>query len=80
MESAWEGVDRKKAQVIQDPISPSAAACNGASAVVEGSTEDGEELGAAYALEDEVGSAHLCPQFICLQRGDWFAQLLGLHI
>lgn len=77
MESAWEGVDRKKAQVIQDPAS--AAARDGASAMVEDSTEDREELGAAYAAEDEVGRALLCPHFIHLWREDWFAQLLGLH-
>lgn len=47
--------------------------------MVEGSSEDREELGAAYASGEEVGRAHLCPQFIHLQRGDWFAQLLGLR-
>uniref|UniRef100_A0A8D0FCM0 Activating signal cointegrator 1 complex subunit 2 n=1 Tax=Strix occidentalis caurina TaxID=311401 RepID=A0A8D0FCM0_STROC len=33
VESAWEGVDRKKAQVIKDPTPP--AASNGASAIAE---------------------------------------------
>uniref|UniRef100_A0A8B9SQA6 Activating signal cointegrator 1 complex subunit 2 n=1 Tax=Anas platyrhynchos TaxID=8839 RepID=A0A8B9SQA6_ANAPL len=53
VESAWEGVDRKKAQVTKDPTSP--AASNGASAMVESTAEDREELGAAYASDDEVG-------------------------
>ncbi|NWQ83581.1 ASCC2 protein, partial [Columbina picui] len=52
VESAWEGVDRKKAQVVKNPAPP--AASNGASAIVESTTEDGEELGAAYASEDEA--------------------------
>lgn len=55
MESAWEGVDRKKAQVVKDPAPP--AASNGASAIVESTAEDGEELGAAYASEDEASRA-----------------------
>ncbi|OXB76446.1 UNVERIFIED_CONTAM: hypothetical protein H355_014161 [Colinus virginianus] len=59
VESAWEGVDRKKAQVAQDPTS--LATCNGASATVEGSTEDREELGAAYASEDECAGAAAAP-------------------
>lgn len=66
MESAWEGVDRKKAQVTKDPTSP--AASNGASAMVESTAEDREELGAAYASEDEVGRAPLCPHFVCEER------------
>ncbi|XP_072736265.1 activating signal cointegrator 1 complex subunit 2 isoform X1 [Ciconia boyciana] len=52
VESAWEGVDRKKAQVVKDPTPP--AASNGASAIVESAAEDMEELGAAYASEDEL--------------------------
>ncbi|XP_074463205.1 activating signal cointegrator 1 complex subunit 2 isoform X1 [Larus michahellis] len=52
VESAWEGVDRKKAQVVKDPTPP--ATSNGASAVVESPAEDVEELGAAYASEDEL--------------------------
>lgn len=55
MEGAWEGVDRKKAQVVKDPAPP--AASNGASAIVESTAEDMEELGAAYASEDEVSRA-----------------------
>lgn len=55
MESAWEGVDRKKAQVVKDPTPP--ATSNGASAIVESTAEDVEELGAAYASEDEVSRA-----------------------
>ena len=55
MESAWEGVDRKKAQGVKDPTPP--AASNGASAIVESTAEDMEELGAAYASEDEVSRA-----------------------
>lgn len=55
MESTWEGVDRKKAQVVTAP--PPAAASNGASAAVEGTAEGVEELGAAYASEDEVRRA-----------------------
>ncbi|XP_054075387.1 activating signal cointegrator 1 complex subunit 2 isoform X2 [Rissa tridactyla] len=52
VESAWEGVDRKKAQVVKDPTPP--ATSNGASAVVESTAEDVEELAAAYASEDEL--------------------------
>ncbi|XP_063206938.1 activating signal cointegrator 1 complex subunit 2 isoform X3 [Chroicocephalus ridibundus] len=52
VESAWEGVDRKKAQIVKDPTPP--ATSNGASAVVESPAEDVEELGAAYASEDEL--------------------------
>ncbi|XP_075574693.1 activating signal cointegrator 1 complex subunit 2 isoform X3 [Pelecanus crispus] len=59
VESAWEGVDRKKAQVIKDPTPP--AASNGASAVVESTAEDMEELGAAYASEDECAGAAAAP-------------------
>ncbi|XP_032055146.1 activating signal cointegrator 1 complex subunit 2 [Aythya fuligula] len=59
VESAWEGVDRKKAQVTKDPTSP--AASNGASAVVENTAEDREELGAAYASEDECAGAAAAP-------------------
>ncbi|XP_075290863.1 activating signal cointegrator 1 complex subunit 2 isoform X2 [Opisthocomus hoazin] len=55
VESAWEGVDRKKAQVVKDPPPP--AASNGASAMVESTAEDVEELGAAYASEDECAGA-----------------------
>ncbi|XP_068509655.1 activating signal cointegrator 1 complex subunit 2 isoform X1 [Anas acuta] len=59
VESAWEGVDRKKAQVTKDPTSP--AASNGASAMVESTAEDREELGAAYASEDECAGAAAAP-------------------
>ncbi|XP_071672145.1 activating signal cointegrator 1 complex subunit 2 isoform X3 [Patagioenas fasciata] len=59
VESAWEGVDRKKAQVAKDPAPP--AASNGASAIVESAAEDGEELGAAYASEDECAGAAAAP-------------------
>ncbi|KAM6241467.1 activating signal cointegrator 1 complex subunit 2 isoform 1-T2 [Spheniscus humboldti] len=59
VESAWEGVDRKKAQVIKDPTPP--AASNGASAIVESTAEDMEELGAAYASEDECAGAAAAP-------------------
>ncbi|XP_076208882.1 activating signal cointegrator 1 complex subunit 2 [Aptenodytes patagonicus] len=59
VESAWEGVDRKKAQVIKDPTPP--AASNGASAIAESAAEDVEELGAAYASEDECAGAAAAP-------------------
>uniref|UniRef100_A0A8C3UMM0 Activating signal cointegrator 1 complex subunit 2 n=1 Tax=Catharus ustulatus TaxID=91951 RepID=A0A8C3UMM0_CATUS len=41
VESAWEGVDRKKGQAVKDP-----AASKGASAIVESTAENGEDLGA----------------------------------
>ncbi|XP_054075388.1 activating signal cointegrator 1 complex subunit 2 isoform X3 [Rissa tridactyla] len=59
VESAWEGVDRKKAQVVKDPTPP--ATSNGASAVVESTAEDVEELAAAYASEDECAGAAAAP-------------------
>ncbi|KAM6193496.1 activating signal cointegrator 1 complex subunit 2 isoform 1-T2 [Sarcoramphus papa] len=59
VESAWEGVDRKKAQGVKDPTPP--AASNGASAIVESTAEDMEELGAAYASEDECAGAAAAP-------------------
>lgn len=59
VESAWEGVDRKRAQVAKDPAP--AAASNGASAGVESTAEDMEELGAAYASEDECAGAAAAP-------------------
>ncbi|XP_009948781.1 PREDICTED: activating signal cointegrator 1 complex subunit 2 isoform X2 [Leptosomus discolor] len=59
VESAWEGVDRKKAQVVKDPTPP--AASNGASALAESAAEDLEELGAAYASEDECAGAAAAP-------------------
>ncbi|KAM9624671.1 activating signal cointegrator 1 complex subunit 2 isoform 1-T2 [Morphnus guianensis] len=59
VESAWEGVDRRKAQVIKDPTP--LAASNGASAIVESTAEDIEELGAAYASEDECAGAAAAP-------------------
>ncbi|XP_063206939.1 activating signal cointegrator 1 complex subunit 2 isoform X4 [Chroicocephalus ridibundus] len=59
VESAWEGVDRKKAQIVKDPTPP--ATSNGASAVVESPAEDVEELGAAYASEDECAGAAAAP-------------------
>ncbi|XP_074015419.1 activating signal cointegrator 1 complex subunit 2 isoform X7 [Numenius arquata] len=59
VESAWEGVDRKKAQTVKDPTPP--ATSNGASAVEEGTAEEVEELGAAYASEDECAGAAAAP-------------------
>ncbi|XP_009997781.1 PREDICTED: activating signal cointegrator 1 complex subunit 2 isoform X2 [Chaetura pelagica] len=59
VESAWEGANRKKTQVLQDPAPP--AASNGASAVVESTAEDVEELRAAYASEDECAGAAAAP-------------------
>ncbi|XP_028940278.1 activating signal cointegrator 1 complex subunit 2 isoform X2 [Antrostomus carolinensis] len=59
VESAWEGVDRKKPQVLKDPTPP--AASNGASAVVQSTAEDMEELGAAYVSEDECAGAAAAP-------------------
>ncbi|KAM9281527.1 activating signal cointegrator 1 complex subunit 2 isoform 3-T4 [Morus bassanus] len=59
VESAWEGVDRKKAQVIKDPTPP--AASNGASVIGESTVEDVEELGAAYVSEDECAGAAAAP-------------------
>ncbi|XP_041879306.1 LOW QUALITY PROTEIN: activating signal cointegrator 1 complex subunit 2 [Corvus kubaryi] len=56
VESAWEGVDRKKGQAGKDP-----AASNGASAIVESTPEDGEDPGAACALEDECAGAAAAP-------------------
>uniref|UniRef100_U3JWZ9 Activating signal cointegrator 1 complex subunit 2 n=2 Tax=Ficedula albicollis TaxID=59894 RepID=U3JWZ9_FICAL len=56
VESAWEGVDRKKGQAVKDP-----AASKGASAIVESSPEDREDLGAACALEDECAGAAAAP-------------------
>nr|XP_025963903.1 activating signal cointegrator 1 complex subunit 2 isoform X1 [Dromaius novaehollandiae]XP_025963904.1 activating signal cointegrator 1 complex subunit 2 isoform X1 [Dromaius novaehollandiae]XP_025963905.1 activating signal cointegrator 1 complex subunit 2 isoform X1 [Dromaius novaehollandiae]XP_025963907.1 activating signal cointegrator 1 complex subunit 2 isoform X1 [Dromaius novaehollandiae]XP_025963908.1 activating signal cointegrator 1 complex subunit 2 isoform X1 [Dromaius novaeholland len=59
VESAWEGEDRKKAQAVKDPTP--LAASNAASAKVENNSEDLEELGAAYASEDECASAAAAP-------------------
>ncbi|XP_009582336.1 PREDICTED: activating signal cointegrator 1 complex subunit 2, partial [Fulmarus glacialis] len=59
VESAWEGIDRKKAQGVKDPTPP--AASNGASAIVESTAEDMEELGATYASEDECAGAAAAP-------------------
>ncbi|XP_008947880.1 PREDICTED: activating signal cointegrator 1 complex subunit 2 isoform X2 [Merops nubicus] len=59
VESAWEGVDRKKAQVVKDPSPP--AAPNGAEAIVESAAEDLGELGAAYISEDECAGAAAAP-------------------
>ncbi|KAM8797844.1 activating signal cointegrator 1 complex subunit 2 [Eudromia elegans] len=56
VEGAWEGVDRKKAQVVKDPT-----ASNGASAKVENNSEGLEELGTAYASEDEGAGAAAAP-------------------
>uniref|UniRef100_A0A8C5NIG3 Activating signal cointegrator 1 complex subunit 2 n=1 Tax=Junco hyemalis TaxID=40217 RepID=A0A8C5NIG3_JUNHY len=56
VESAWEGVDRRKGQAAKAP-----AASNGASAIVEGSPEDREDAGAACALEDECAGAAAAP-------------------
>ncbi|XP_075625283.1 activating signal cointegrator 1 complex subunit 2 [Balearica regulorum gibbericeps] len=60
VESAWEGVDRKKPQVVTDPTPPPAAS-NGASAIVESAAEEVEELRAAYASEDECAGAAAAP-------------------
>ncbi|KAJ7397731.1 Activating signal cointegrator 1 complex subunit 2 [Pitangus sulphuratus] len=59
VESAWEGVDRKKGQAVKDPATP--AASDGASATVESCAEDGEDAGAACALEDECAGAAAAP-------------------
>ncbi|XP_014750255.1 PREDICTED: activating signal cointegrator 1 complex subunit 2 isoform X2 [Sturnus vulgaris] len=56
VESAWEGVDRKKGQAVKDP-----AASKGASAIVESTPENGEDLGAACAQEDECAGAAAAP-------------------
>ncbi|KAM7004707.1 activating signal cointegrator 1 complex subunit 2 [Passerculus sandwichensis] len=56
VESAWEGVDRRKGQAVKAP-----AASNGASAIVESSPEDREDLGAACALEEECAGAAAAP-------------------
>ncbi|XP_021392991.2 activating signal cointegrator 1 complex subunit 2 [Lonchura striata] len=56
VESAWEGVDRRKEQAVKDP-----AASNGASAIVESTPEDREDPGAACALEDECAGAAAAP-------------------
>ncbi|XP_030316472.1 activating signal cointegrator 1 complex subunit 2 isoform X2 [Calypte anna] len=55
VESAWEGADRKKTQGLEDPTLASAS--HGASAMVESTAEDMEELGAPYASEDECAGA-----------------------
>ncbi|XP_027761520.1 activating signal cointegrator 1 complex subunit 2 isoform X2 [Empidonax traillii] len=59
VESAWEGVDRKKGQAVKDAAAP--AASDGASATVESCAEDGEDAGAACALEDECAGAAAAP-------------------
>ncbi|XP_068017938.1 activating signal cointegrator 1 complex subunit 2 isoform X1 [Melanerpes formicivorus] len=59
VESAWEGVDRKKAQGAKDPAP--AAAPKGASAGGESTAEDMEELGAAYLSEEECAGAAAAP-------------------
>ncbi|XP_041344884.1 activating signal cointegrator 1 complex subunit 2 isoform X1 [Pyrgilauda ruficollis] len=56
VESAWEGVNRKKGQAVKDP-----AASNRASAIVESTPEDREDPGAACALEDECAGAAAAP-------------------
>ncbi|XP_066418156.1 activating signal cointegrator 1 complex subunit 2 [Molothrus aeneus] len=56
VESAWEGVDRKKGQAVKAP-----AASNGDPAIVESTPEDREDLGAACALEDECAGAAAAP-------------------
>nr|XP_054501617.1 activating signal cointegrator 1 complex subunit 2 [Agelaius phoeniceus] len=56
VESAWEGVDRKKGQAVKAP-----AASNGDPAIVESTLEDREDLGAACALEDECAGAAAAP-------------------
>lgn len=52
MESAWEGVNRRKTCVAKDPALPLAS--SGASAMTEDAAKDSEELDDAYRLEDEV--------------------------
>ncbi|XP_010010890.1 PREDICTED: activating signal cointegrator 1 complex subunit 2 isoform X2 [Nestor notabilis] len=59
VESAWEGVDRKKAQVIKDPTP--AAASNGASAILGSTAGDMEELSAGCGSEDECAGAAAAP-------------------
>uniref|UniRef100_A0A8C6NBC3 Uncharacterized protein n=1 Tax=Melopsittacus undulatus TaxID=13146 RepID=A0A8C6NBC3_MELUD len=59
VESAWEGVDRKKAQVVKDPAA--AAASNGASAILDRTVEDTEGLRAGYVSEDECAGAAAAP-------------------
>ncbi|XP_071301832.1 activating signal cointegrator 1 complex subunit 2 [Agelaius tricolor] len=56
VESAWEGVDRKKGQAVKAP-----AASNGDPAIMESTPEDREDLGAACALEDECAGAAAAP-------------------
>ncbi|XP_062360143.1 activating signal cointegrator 1 complex subunit 2 isoform X2 [Cinclus cinclus] len=56
VESAWEGVDRKKGQAVKDP-----AASKGTSALVECTPEGREDPGAACALEDECAGAVAAP-------------------
>ncbi|XP_036249415.1 activating signal cointegrator 1 complex subunit 2 [Molothrus ater] len=56
VESAWEGVDRRKGQAVKAP-----AASNGDPAIVESTPEDREDLGAACALEDECAGAAAAP-------------------
>ncbi|XP_061321722.1 activating signal cointegrator 1 complex subunit 2 [Pezoporus flaviventris] len=58
VESAWEGVDRKK-EVIKDPTP--AAASNGASAILDRTVEDMEGLRAGYVSEDECAGAAAAP-------------------
>ncbi|XP_059340986.1 activating signal cointegrator 1 complex subunit 2 [Ammospiza nelsoni] len=59
VESAWEGIDRRKG--LSEKAVKAPAASNGASAIVESSPEDREDLGAACALEDECAGAAAAP-------------------
>ncbi|XP_058672618.1 activating signal cointegrator 1 complex subunit 2 [Ammospiza caudacuta] len=59
VESAWEGIDRRKG--LSEKAVKAPAASNGASAIVESSPEDRKDLGAACALEDECAGAAAAP-------------------
>ncbi|XP_063029544.1 activating signal cointegrator 1 complex subunit 2 [Melospiza melodia melodia] len=59
VESAWEGIDRRKG--LSEKAVKAPAASNGASAIVESSPEDREDLGAACALEEECAGAAAAP-------------------
>lgn len=59
VESAWEGVERRKTPVIKSPPPPMVP--DGASAMVENAPKDSEGLDGAYHLEYDV-SMELCGQ------------------
>ncbi|XP_019394837.1 PREDICTED: activating signal cointegrator 1 complex subunit 2 isoform X2 [Crocodylus porosus] len=58
VESAWEGVNRRKTCVTKDPALPLAS--SGASAMTEDAAKD-SELDDAYRLEDEYAGAAAAP-------------------